>query len=295
MSIETLSERSEQTPTLRSKIQSRSARTAVVGLGYVGLPLAVEIGKAGFEAVGIDVSAHKVATVEAGQSDVGDVPAFEVAGLKAVGKLRATSDFSACAECDVVVICVPTPLNKTRDPDVSYIIGSCRGILPYLHRGQLIVLESTTFPGTTREIVRPILEESGLVVGEDFHLAYSPERIDPGNKHYDVTNTPKVVGGETLACTDLAAAFYEAIVTSVVRVSSTPAAEMTKLLENTFRSVNIALVNEVALMCDCLGIDVWEVIDAAATKPYGYMPFYPGPGLHCHEVKGQKACFLILL
>jgi UDP-N-acetyl-D-glucosamine dehydrogenase len=255
----------------------------VVGLGYVGLPMSVELGKAGFTVSGIDVSESKVETIQSGGSDVPDVPAFEVAGLRATGKLTATTDFAAIATADVVVVCVPTPLSKTRDPDVSYIINSCEHIRDHLRSGQLIILESTTYPGTTQEVVLPLMEESGLKVGEDFFLAYSPERIDPGNKTYTLTNTAKVVGGTTPQCTEMAIQFYGQVISEVVPVSSTQTAEITKLLENTFRSVNIALVNEVALMCDKLGIDVWEVITAAATKPYGFMPFYPGPGLggHC--------------
>jgi UDP-N-acetyl-D-glucosamine dehydrogenase len=268
---------------LREKLGQKTANVAVVGLGYVGLPMAVELGKAGFTVAGIDVSSEKVATVEAGESDVKDVPAFEVAGLRATGKLTATTDFAVMADADVIVICVPTPLSKTRDPDVSYILNSCEQIRDHLRLGQLIVLESTTYPGTTQEVVLPLMEETGLRVGEDFFLAYSPERIDPGNKTYTLTNTSKVVGGTTPMCNEIAVLFYEQVISDVVPVSSTQTAEITKLLENTFRSVNIALVNEVALMCDKLNIDVWEVISAAATKPYGFMPFYPGPGLggHC--------------
>ena len=269
--------------TLREKIASHEARVAVVGLGYVGLPLSVELGKVGFCVTGVDTSVQKVDLVESGKSDVQGISEFEVAGLKAVGKLAATVNYDAIADVDVVVICVPTPLNKTRDPDVSFIMHACDEIKKQLHRGQLIVLESTTYPGTTYELVLPVLEESGLKVGEDFFLVFSPERVDPGNKIYTITNTPKVVGGITPACTEIGAHFYQQLITTVVPVSSTQAAEMAKLLENTFRSVNIGLVNEVALMCDRLDVDVWEVIDAAATKPFGFMPFYPGPGLggHC--------------
>lgn len=268
---------------LCEKLENRTATVAVVGLGYVGLPMAVELGKAGFTVTGIDVSPAKVETVEAGESDIKDVPAFEVAGLRATKKLSATSDFGVTADADVIVICVPTPLSKTRDPDVSYILNSCEHIRDHLRPGQLIILESTTYPGTTQEVVLPLMEQSGLSVGEDFFLAYSPERIDPGNKRWTLTNTAKVVGGTTPRCTEAAVKFYGQVISDVVAVSSTQTAEITKLLENTFRSVNIALVNEVALMCDKLGIDVWEVISAAATKPYGFMPFYPGPGLggHC--------------
>ena len=268
---------------LTGKLDDRSAIVAVVGLGYVGLPVAVELGKAGFTVVGVDVSERKIATIDAGESDVKDVPAFEVAGLRATGKLTGSTDFSVISKADVVIVCVPTPLSKTRDPDVSFIINSCEHVRDHLHPAQLIILESTTYPGTTQELVLPLMEESGLKVGEDFFLAYSPERIDPGNKTYTLTNTTKVVGGTTPTCTEVAVRFYSQVIQSVVAVSSTQTAEITKLLENTFRSVNIALVNEVALMCDKLNIDVWEVITAAATKPYGFMPFYPGPGLggHC--------------
>jgi UDP-N-acetyl-D-glucosamine dehydrogenase len=270
---------------LRTRIEGRTARVAVVGLGYVGLPLAVELAKAGFDVSGIDTSAEKVAAVEGGRSQVEGVTDFEVAGLKATGKLRARGDYGPVAEADVVVVCVPTPLNKTRDPDVSFIVRAAEGILEHLHGGQLVILESTTYPGTTEELVRPLLEGGGLSAGADFHLAFSPERVDPGNRRFTLKNTAKVVGGVTPSCTEAAALFYRQVITDaeVVQVSSTQTAEMAKLLENTFRTVNIALVNEVAMMCDRLGIDVWEVIDAAATKPFGFMAFYPGPGLggHC--------------
>jgi UDP-N-acetyl-D-glucosamine dehydrogenase len=268
---------------LREKIETRTARVGVVGLGFVGLPLAVELGKVGFRVTGIDTSPDKVELVQSGKSDVMGISEFEVAGLKAVGKLSASGDYDVVADLDVVVVCVPTPLNKTRDPDVSFILNAFTQIFAHLHAGQLFVLESTTYPGTTQEVVLPMLEESGYKVGEDIFLAFSPERVDPGNKTYTLRNTPKVVGGVTDPCTEMAALFYQQVVSRVVPVSSTATAEIVKLLENTFRSVNIALVNEVALMCDRLGIDVWEVIDAAATKPFGFMPFYPGPGLggHC--------------
>ncbi|MDA0710843.1 MAG: nucleotide sugar dehydrogenase [bacterium] len=268
---------------LKEKIEAHSARVAVIGLGYVGLPLAVEMGKVGFTVTGVDTSERKIALVSSGKSDVQGISEFEVAGLKAVGKLHATQSYNCIEEADVVVVCVPTPLDKTRDPDVSFILGAFGEIKGRLHPDQLVVLESTTYPGTTHDLVLPLLLESGLKVGEDFFLAFSPERVDPGNRIYTITNTPKVVGGITPACTDMASHFYRQLITTVVPVSSTQTAEMAKLLENTFRSVNIGLVNEVALMCDRLGIDVWEVIDAAATKPFGFMPFYPGPGLggHC--------------
>ncbi len=271
---------------LKQKITAREARVAVMGLGYVGLSLAVALGKAGFPVTGIDTSARKVELVLAGKSDVPGVSEFEVAGLTAVGKLTATQACDVIGEADVVVVCVPTPLNKTRDPDVSFIAQACGSIKDRLRCGQLVILESTTYPGTTRELVLPLLEESGLKVGEDFFLVFSPERVDPGNRLYTITNTPKVVGGIAPACKKIGAHFYRQLIGEVVPVSSTQAAEMTKLLENTFRSVNIGLVNEVALMCDRLGVDVWEVVDAAATKPFGFMPFYPGPGLggHCIPV-----------
>ncbi len=268
---------------LRHKIEKMRALVGVVGLGYVGLPLAVEFAKVGFRVTGIDRWKKKVVTINAGKSDVEDVPGDTVATLVASKKLTATTNYTAIQELDVILICVPTPLGKTKDPDVSFILAAVRGIKKHLHPGQLIILESTTYPGTTDELILPILEETGLKVGQDFFLAFSPERIDPGNKTFGVKNTPKVVGGITKLCTQLGRLFYEQTISEVVSVSSTKSAEMVKLLENTFRSVNIGLVNETALMCDRLGIDIWEVIDAAATKPFGYMPFYPGPGLggHC--------------
>ncbi len=271
---------------IEGKIASREARVAVMGLGYVGLALSVELGKVGFSVTGIDTSARKVNLVESGKSDVQGVSDFEVAGLKAVGKLTATQECDVLDDADVVVVCVPTPLNKTRDPDVSFILQACGAIKDRLRSGQLVILESTTYPGTTYELVLPLLEESGLKVGRDFFLVFSPERVDPGNRVYTITNTPKVVGGITPSCTEIGAHFYRQLIGEVVPVSSTQTAEMAKLLENTFRSVNIGLVNEVALMCDRLDVDVWEVIDAAATKPFGFMPFYPGPGLggHCIPV-----------
>ena len=269
--------------TLRQKIEKKRAQVGVLGLGYVGLPLSVEFAKTGFKVTGIEQSEEKVATINAGQSDIEDVASSTVSALVASKNLKATTRYSAIQTLDVVVICVPTPLGKTKDPDVSYILAAVQGIKKYLHPDQLIILESTTYPGTSEELILPILEETGLKVGRDFYLAFSPERIDPGNERYGVKNTPKVVGGLTAKCTQMARLFYEQTISEVISVSSTRSAEMVKLLENTFRSVNIGLVNEVALMCDRLGIDVWEVIDAAATKPFGYMPFYPGPGLggHC--------------
>ncbi len=268
---------------LAEKIRARTARVGVVGLGYVGLPLAVEFAKAGFRVTGIDVSQDKVARINAGESYVLDVPGAALGPLTAEGRLRATADFSVLAELDTVNICVPTPLRKTKDPDMSYIDAACREIARHLHAGMLIILESTTYPGTTDEFVLPMLERDRLRVGRDFFLCFSPERVDPGNPRYQTANIPKVVGGMTPVCTELGALFYSQALQRVVPVSSTKVAEMVKLLENTFRMINIGLVNEIALMCDRMGIDVWEVIDAAATKPFGFMPFYPGPGLggHC--------------
>ena len=269
--------------TLRQKIENREARVGVVGLGYVGLPLAVEFARAGFSITGIDCSVKKTKTINAGRSDVEDIPHKAVRELVRAKRLRATTRYAAVRKLDVVMICVPTPLGKTKDPDVSFILSAVGGIQKYLHPGQLIILESTTYPGTTDELILPMLQETGLKAGKDFFLAFSPERIDPGNKTYGVRNTPKVVGGVTPSCTRIASLFYRQAIDEVISVSSTQTAEMVKLLENTFRSVNIGLVNEMAVMCDRLSIDVWEVISAAATKPFGYMPFYPGPGLggHC--------------
>src|ERR1700683_4814862 len=268
---------------LAAKIRSKTARVGVVGLGYVGLPLAVEYAQAGFNVTGIDLSAGKAARINAGDSYIGDVASAVVAPLVASGKLRATTDFSVIRNLDTVNICVPTPLRKTKDPDMSYIIAACEEIAKYLHPGMLVILESTTYPGTTDELVLPMLERSGLKVGEDFFLCFSPERIDPGNPKYHTRNIPKAVGGITPACTEMGCLFYSQALETVVPLSSTSVAEMVKLLENTFRMINIGLVNEMALMCDRMGINVWEVIDAAATKPFGFMPFYPGPGLggHC--------------
>jgi UDP-N-acetyl-D-glucosamine dehydrogenase len=265
------------------KIRERKARTGIIGLGYVGLPLAIEFAHAGFHAVGIDIDQQKVDAINAGTSYIVDTSSEEVASLVATGRLKATSDFAVIEELDTINICVPTPLRKTKDPDMTYILAAVAQIRKYLRAGQLIILESTTYPGTTEELVLPQLEESGLKVGRDFFLAFSPERIDPGNKRFTTRNIPKVVGGVTARCTQVAKTLYEQSIESVVAVSSTRVAEMVKLLENTFRSVNIGLVNELALMSAKLNINVWEVIDAAATKPFGFMPFYPGPGLggHC--------------
>jgi UDP-N-acetyl-D-glucosamine dehydrogenase len=268
---------------LLDSIQSRRASVGVVGLGYVGLPLAVEFARSGLTATGIDLDARKVDAIGRGESYIPDVPSADVAALVAAGRLKATTDFAAIASLDTVNICVPTPLRKTKDPDMSYIVSAVEGIAAHLHPGMLIVLESTTYPGTTEEVVQPLLEQSGLKAGKDFFLAFSPERVDPGNGVYTTRNVPKVVGGMTPDCARLAQALYQTSIDTVVPVSSPRVAEMVKLLENTFRAVNIGLVNELALMCETLGIDVWEVVDAAKTKPFGFMPFYPGPGLggHC--------------
>jgi UDP-N-acetyl-D-glucosamine dehydrogenase len=268
---------------LRERIRSRQARTGVVGLGYVGLPLAVEFGKGGYTAVGIDLDERKVEAVNAGTSYIPDVPTADVAALVQAGTLSATTDFACVADLDTVNICVPTPLRKTKDPDMSFIVAATERIAEHLKPGTLVILESTTYPGTTEEVVQPILERGGLKAGVDFFLAFSPERVDPGNPTFTTHNVPKVVGGLTPACAALSADLYGAAIETIVPVSSTRVAEMVKLLENTFRAVNIGLVNELALMCDRLGIDVWEVVTAAATKPFGFMPFYPGPGLggHC--------------
>ncbi len=268
---------------LATKIENRSARVAVVGLGYVGLPLALEFARAGFRVIGYERDPAKVAAIARRESYIRDVSNVALAEAVSAGRLAASADAGDLAEADAVFICVPTPLRKTRDPDVSFILAAVRDIRSTLHRGQLVVLESTTFPGTTEEIILPLLAESGLVAGEDYYLAFSPERVDPGNRAFSTRNIPKIVGGLTPRCTELASALYRCALDRVVPVSSPRVAEMSKLLENTFRSVNIALVNEMALLCDRLGMNVWEVIDAAATKPFGFMPFYPGPGLggHC--------------
>jgi UDP-N-acetyl-D-glucosamine dehydrogenase len=268
---------------LQNKLEKHNATAAVIGLGYVGLPLAMEIAAAGFKVVGIDLDATKIAALKEGTSYILDVPERIVAEAVRSGKFTPTTDFSALAEADTVSICVPTPLSKSRDPDISFILSATEEIRKYLHLNQLIVLESTTYPGTTDELIVPELEGSGLKVGSDFFVAFSPERIDPGNESFTTRNTPKIVGGITPQCTEIARLFYSQFIERVIPVSSTKCAEMVKLLENTFRSVNIGMVNELALMCDLLGVDVYEVIDAAATKPFGFSPFYPGPGLggHC--------------
>jgi len=268
---------------LKQKISDRKATIGVAGLGYVGLPLAVEFGKAGFKVHGIDLDRRKIDGLRSGLSHVEDVPSKEVAELVGRGLLRAHPTYKGCGKCDVLLICVPTPLRKTKDPDISYIVNAVDEIAKELRRGQLILLESTTYPGTTEEIMRSRLEAGGLRAGRDFFLGFSPERVDPGNKFYQTHNTPKVVGGITKTCTAMAVHLYRQAIEHVHPVSCTQAAEMIKLLENTFRAVNIALVNEIALMCERLGLDVWEVIDGAATKPFGFMRFYPGPGIggHC--------------
>lgn len=269
---------------LIAKFQNKTARLAVVGLGYVGLPLAVVFAEAGFEVIGIEVDSRKVELLLQGTSYIQDVPTEQVATLVQAGRLKATTDFSVLKEIDGVSICVPTPLRKTGDPDLSFIVSASEGVAPYAHPGMVVVLESSTYPGTTREMVLPRLAGvNGLTVGEDMFIAFSPERVDPGRTDWTTKNTPKVVGGITLACSEVASAWYEQTLDTVVEVSTAEVAEMAKLLENTFRMINIGLVNELAIMCDRLGVDVWEVIDAAATKPFGFMKFTPGPGLggHC--------------
>lgn len=269
---------------LLEQIEQKQSTIGVVGLGYVGLPLAVEKSKAGYQVIGFDVQEQKVKMLNEGINYIGDVVDEELSDLVSKGSLKATTDYSFIKDVDTVAICVPTPLDLYRQPDTSYVESSTREIAKYLHKGMLIVLESTTYPGTTEEVVKPILEETGLICGVDFFLAYSPERVDPGNKQYSTKNTPKVVGGVTEKCTAVASKLYSGVLEGEVHEVSSPAvAEMEKIHENTFRNINIALANEMAILCDKMGIDVWEVIDAAATKPYGFMPFYPGPGLggHC--------------
>ena len=277
--IDTATEAAE----LKKRIHDKTARVGVLGLGYVGLPLAVEFARAGFDVTGIDVQQSKVDRFNSGHSYIKDVKDGVFEPLVRSGKLRATTDFSAIRDLDTIDICVPTPLRKTKDPDMSYVISATDAIAEYIHPGLLVMLESTTYPGTTDELLLPKLAGKGLEVGKDFFLCFSPERVDPGNPKYQTSNIPKVVGGITPACTEIGALFYSQALEKVVPVSSTRVAEMVKLLENTFRMINIGLVNELALMCSRMNIDVWEVIDAAATKPFGFMPFYPGPGLggHC--------------
>ncbi|NFN94094.1 nucleotide sugar dehydrogenase [Clostridium botulinum] len=269
---------------LVEKLKNREAKLGVVGLGYVGLPLAVEKAKAGYNVIGFDVQESKVSMVNNAQNYIGDIIDSDLEEIVKLEKLKATTDFSFVKEVDTVCICVPTPLDKYKQPDLSYVVNSTKNVARYMHKGMLIVLESTTYPGTTEEVVKPILEKSGLKCGEDFFLAFSPERVDPGNKYFNTKNTPKVVGGCTKECTEVSAMLYKNVLEGdVMEVSSPAVAEMEKILENTFRNINIALANEMAILCKKMGIDVWEVIDAAKTKPYGFMPFYPGPGLggHC--------------
>ncbi|WP_294156038.1 nucleotide sugar dehydrogenase [uncultured Clostridium sp.] len=269
---------------LLDKINNKTAKVGVVGLGYVGLPLAVEKAHAGYQTIGFDVQDKKVNMVNEGKNYIGDVVDETLKKLVEDGSLRATTDFSFVKDVDTICICVPTPLDLYKQPDLSYVVSSTKSVAEYLHKGMLIILESTTYPGTTEEVLKPILEESGLKCGEDFFLAFSPERVDPGNKQYNTKNTPKVVGGCSAECTEVAAALYRNILEGDIHTVSSPAvAEMEKILENTFRNINIGLANEMAILCNRMGIDVWEVIDAAKTKPYGFMPFYPGPGLggHC--------------
>ncbi len=268
---------------LQERIRNKTARVGVVGLGYVGLPLAVEFARVGFSVTGIDVLDHKVQQLNAGMSYVQDVPTEVFRQYVENKQFRATTDFSVVSELDTVNIAVPTPLRKTKDPDMTYVVAAAEEIAKYAHPGLLVILESTTYPGTTDELLLPMLEKNGLKVGRDIFLCFSPERVDPGNERFQTVNIPKVVGGITPVCTELGALFYGQALEKVIPVSSTVVAEMVKLLENTFRMINIGLVNELALMCDRMKINVWEVIDAAATKPFGFMPFYPGPGLggHC--------------
>ena len=269
---------------LLQKIQDKSIVAGVVGLGYVGLPLAVEKAKAGFRTIGFDVQKEKVDLVNAGHNYIGDVVDTDLATLVAEGRLSATTDFSFIRDVDFVAICVPTPLDAHQQPDISYVESSARSIAKYLHKGMMVVLESTTYPGTTEELIKPILESSGLKCGEDFYLGFSPERVDPGNVYFKTKNTPKVVGGLGKDASDVISAMYEAVLQNeVFRASSPAVAEMTKILENTYRNINIGLINELAILCHKMGIDLWEVIEAAKTKPFGFTPFYPGPGLggHC--------------
>jgi UDP-N-acetyl-D-glucosamine dehydrogenase len=266
------------------KIKSRTVKVGVLGLGYVGLPLALEKAKAGYKVIGFDIQQSRVDMINKGQNYIGDIIDNELEEAIACNALMATTDYSKIAELDIITICVPTPLDEHYQPDISYVESSTNEIAKYLHKDMLIILESTTYPGTTREVVMPILESTGLKCGEDFYLAFSPERVDPGNKLYNTKNTPKVVGGVTAKCTEVAATLYESILEGKIhRVSSPEIAEMEKILENTYRNVNIALANEMAILCNRMGIDVWEVIDAAKTKPYGFQAFYPGPGVggHC--------------
>ncbi len=268
---------------LLGRLVTRTATIGIVGLGYVGLPLAVAFAEEGFQVIGLDLNPEKVTTLNGAVSYIPDIPTEQIAPLVRSGKLRATTSYGDLSAVDCVSICVPTPLTKTKDPDMSYVISAADSITEVAHAGMLIVLESTTYPGTTDEILIPRLQAKGLTIGDQAFVAFSPERIDPANKKFGVRNTPKVIGGATEACREVTAAYYGQVIDKIVPVSSTSTAEMVKLLENTFRAVNIGLVNELALMCDRLNIDVWEVIRAASTKPFGFMPFYPGPGIggHC--------------
>ena len=265
------------------KLHGKTARIGVVGLGYVGLPLAVEFAHAGFHVTGLDIDERKISKINAGESYIQDIPTSVLKPLVDAGMLDATSDFSVIQDLDTINICVPTPLSKAKDPDMTFVNSAVQSIAENFGAGKLVILESTTYPGTTEELVLPKLEQRGLKVGVDFFLCFSPERVDPGNKQFHTKNIPKVVGGHTANCTEVGAAFYGQALDHVVPVSGTKVAEMVKLLENTFRMINIGMVNEMAMMCGRMGINVWEVIDAAATKPFGFMPFYPGPGLggHC--------------
>ena len=270
--------------TLLEKIKTKTACLGVIGLGYIGLPLAVENAKAGFKTIGFDIQKKKVDSLNQGSNYIGDVANEDLKKIVKSGLFKATSDYSEVASCDSVCICVPTPLDEHQQPDISYVKKSAESLVPYMHKNMLVVLESTTYPGTTEELVKPILEKSGLVCGKDFYLAFSPERVDPGNSVYKIKNTPKIVGGCTPESTDIAAAMYEMVLdASVYKVSSPAVAEMEKILENIYRNINIGLVNELAILCDKMHISIWEVIDAAKTKPYGFQAFYPGPGLggHC--------------
>jgi len=269
---------------LKRKIQTKKANIAVIGLGYVGLPLACSFAEKGFSVLGIDLSSERLQSVRRGKSYIDDVSSQTLRKLVSKKRLRVSDDYDLLVEdIDIVIVCVPTPLNKVKDPDISYIVAAAEEICKHLHPGSLVILESTTYPGTTDEVILPELQKSGLQVGKEFFLCFSPERIDPGNKSYGATDIPKVVGGVTAACTELAAQLYQQVMPEVVKVSSSRTAEMTKLLENTFRIVNIGLINELACAAENLKIDIWEAIDAAKTKPFGYMPFYPGPGIggHC--------------
>jgi UDP-N-acetyl-D-glucosamine dehydrogenase len=269
--------------TLQEKIESRTARIGIIGLGYVGLPLAVEFGKAGFNVHGFDLDENKIAAINAGKSYIPDVPTPDVKTLTDDMKLTASTTFDLLDQMDAAIICVPTPLKKTKDPDIQYIVAACESIAAHLHSGMLISLESSTYPGTTDELMLPMFTQRGFEVGKDFYLCFSPERVDPGNKNYHTKNIPKVIGGITPDCTKHGQLLYETAIETIIPVEGTRTAEMVKLLENTFRMVNIGLVNELAIMCDKMNINIWDVIDAAKTKPFGFMPFYPGPGLggHC--------------